>query len=182
MEEDGTYLSLESLSELRERANQEAQVFICHHISARQATESVTPSDETLPSSAAVFPIMPVQSYACLYTRKYKDQQKLETSNLSMNIVESDDSIKECEIEFLTPTEELALIRFYSSKIFSLIGPNAQIARLQKDVKVASTAALLFIRFFLSNSVMMFDPKSIMVAAVFLASKVEDATVDVRFY
>ena len=70
---------------------------------------------------------------------------------------------------------------FYAAKLPSLIGPLAQLPRLRREVKVSATAALLFRRFYLSNSVMLFDPKAIMVAAAFLASKVEDAMSPVSF-
>lgn len=81
---------------------------------------------------------------------------------------------------YLTSTEEQSLVKFYSSKIFSLVGQNAPHFKLKRDVKVASTAALLFRRFYLSNSVMVFDPKAIMVACAFLATKVEDVTVEIQ--
>lgn len=82
--------------------------------------------------------------------------------------------------DFLTPAEEATLVSFYASKLPNLIGPAAQVSRLRRESKVTATAALLLRRFFLSNSVMMFDPKAIMVAAAFLGSKVEDATADIR--
>eukprot|EP00980_Cylindrotheca_fusiformis_P008794 scaffold1869_cov122-Cylindrotheca_fusiformis.AAC.56 len=82
---------------------------------------------------------------------------------------------------FLDPSEEALLVSFYASKLPTLIGPMAQIPRLRRESKVPATAVMLLRRFFLSNSVMMFDPKTIMVAAAFLASKVEDAMTDVRY-
>ena len=82
---------------------------------------------------------------------------------------------------FLTLQEEATLINFYASKLPSLIGPLAQVPRLRRESKVTATAAILYRRFFLSNSVMLFDPKAIMVGAAFLASKVQDATADVRY-
>ena len=82
---------------------------------------------------------------------------------------------------YATPEEEAAIVSFYVSKLPNLIGPKAQVPRLRRESKVTATAALLLRRFYLSNSVMMFDPKTIMVAAAFLASKVEDATTDVRY-
>ena len=81
---------------------------------------------------------------------------------------------------FLTPEEEGRLVDFYAAKLPSLIGPLAQLPKLRREVKVSATAALLFRRFYLSNSVMLFDPKAIMVASAFLASKVEDAMSPVR--
>jgi hypothetical protein len=82
--------------------------------------------------------------------------------------------------EFLAPEEENLLVSFYVSKLPSLIGPMAQLPRLRREPKVTATAATLLRRFYLSNSVMMHDPKTIMVSAAFLASKVEDAMTDVR--
>lgn len=83
---------------------------------------------------------------------------------------------------FLSPVEEGLLVDFYAAKLPSLIGPLAQLPRLRREVKVSATAALLFRRFYLSNSVMLFDPKAIMVAAAFLASKVEDAMSPVQYF
>ncbi|KAL7473388.1 hypothetical protein ACHAXS_013840 [Conticribra weissflogii] len=81
----------------------------------------------------------------------------------------------------LTPSEESLLLTFYCSKIPLLIGPHAALPRCRRDAKVAASASLLFRRFYLSNSVMMHDPKTMLVAAAFLASKVEDAMLDVRY-
>lgn len=73
---------------------------------------------------------------------------------------------------FLTSTEEATLVAWYAPKLATLIGPKAALSRLKRNSKVTATAALLYRRFFLSNSVMYYDPKAIMVAAAFLASKV----------
>lgn len=83
--------------------------------------------------------------------------------------------------QLLTPEDEQSLIQFYAGKFHDLIGPAAMVPRLRRDEKVAATAALLFRRFYLSNSVMVHDPKAIMVASAFMGSKVEDATADVRY-
>jgi cyclin H len=82
---------------------------------------------------------------------------------------------------FLNPAEEALLVSFYCSKLPSLIGPMSQVPRLRREPKVTATAALLLRRFYLSNSVMVYDPKSIMVAAAFLAAKVEDATTEIKY-
>lgn len=81
--------------------------------------------------------------------------------------------------QYLTPPEEHALIQFYATKLPTLIGPEAQLNQCQRPSKVMSTAALLLKRFYLSNSVMMYDPKAIMVASAFLASKLEDSNCNV---
>ena len=81
----------------------------------------------------------------------------------------------------LSPANEADLISFYCSKIPLLIGPHALLPRCRRDAKVAATACLLFRRFYLSNSVMMHDPKSMLAAAAFLASKVEDCMILVGY-
>ena len=76
---------------------------------------------------------------------------------------------------FLTPADEHHLIRFYASRIPSLIGPRAKHPPLRTQSRtIVGTSSLLFIRFYLSNSVLTHDPKITMVGAVLLASKVED--------
>ena len=81
----------------------------------------------------------------------------------------------------LTPTDESSLITFYCSKIPLLIGPHATLPRCRRDAKVAATACLLFQKFYLSNSVMMHDPKCMLAAAAFLATKVEDVMILVGY-
>lgn len=81
---------------------------------------------------------------------------------------------------YLTAAEEAVLISFYVSKLPALIGPVAEVRRLRRESKVLATASALYRRFFLSNSVLLFDPKVVMVAAAFLGSKVEDATANVQ--
>jgi len=83
--------------------------------------------------------------------------------------------------DFLVLEEEALLVSFYASKLPSLIGPMAQLSRLRRESKLPATAAMLLRRFYLSNSVMIHDPKAIMVSAAFLATKVEDAMTDVRY-
>mmetsp|Transcript_31670 Transcript_31670/g.63987 ORF Transcript_31670/g.63987 Transcript_31670/m.63987 type:complete len:404 (-) Transcript_31670:240-1451(-) len=81
----------------------------------------------------------------------------------------------------LTPSDETLLLSFYCSKIPLLIGPHATLPRCKRDAKVPATASLLFRRFYLSNSVMIHDPKTMLAAAAFLAAKVEDCMLDVRY-
>ena len=84
-------------------------------------------------------------------------------------------------LPLLTPSDEATLISFYCSKIPLLIGPHATVARCIRDAKVASTACSLYRRFYLSNSIMMHDPKSMLAAAAFLAAKIEDCTIAVQY-
>jgi cyclin H len=116
---------------------------------------------------------LPVEQFACGFTRSdqgddvdYSTQGPLSSPNGN---------------HYLNPEEEEILVSFYVSKLPSLVGPQAPIVRCRRESKVAATAAILTRRFFLSNSVMIHDPKSIMVAAAFLAAKVEDATMDIRY-
>mmetsp|Transcript_34276 Transcript_34276/g.82900 ORF Transcript_34276/g.82900 Transcript_34276/m.82900 type:complete len:447 (-) Transcript_34276:359-1699(-) len=77
----------------------------------------------------------------------------------------------------LALADESSLISFFCSKIPLLIGPHATLPRCRRDAKVAATACLLFRRFYLSNSVMAHDPKCMLAAAAFLATKVEDCMI-----
>ncbi|KAL7531479.1 hypothetical protein ACHAWF_003784 [Thalassiosira exigua] len=81
----------------------------------------------------------------------------------------------------LSPADEALLVSFYCSKIPLLVGPHAMLPNCRRAAKVASTACLLFRRFYLSNSVMMHDPKCLLAAAAFLATKVEDCMIIVGY-
>jgi cyclin H len=125
---------------------------------------------------------LPCFNFACGYSHRV--QQGKESIN-NNNQQEQPDAVLSLEDKnghsYLTPQEEALLVSFYVSKLPLLIGPLAQVARLRREPKVTATAALLLRRFFLNNSVMLYDPKVIMVAAAFLASKVEDCMTDVRY-
>jgi len=129
-------------------------------IPTETATVTVTVDDNGL--------LLPVESFASGYTMRGKNE-----------MIKDEDEDEDRNSNLVSSEEEQALIQFYAGKLPSVIGPNATIPRLRRDVKVLATAALLFRRFFLSNSVLAHDPKCIMVASAFLGSKVEDATVDV---
>ena len=150
----------EQLEECRERANREARIFL-----------ATPPSDDADAADSDTKPTPPVHSFAAGYASQPQDMETDVT-------IPSENAKGHA---FVTPQEQSLLIAFYASKLPSLIGPLAQVPRLRRDAKVTATAALLFRRFFLSNSVMLFDPKAIMVAAAFLGSKAEDATSDVRY-
>ncbi|GKY90386.1 hypothetical protein MPSEU_000012600 [Mayamaea pseudoterrestris] len=116
----------------------------------------------------------PVEHFACGYSQQQRDK---DFDMAESTLLETSPNGH----AYLNPEEETTLISFYIDKLPALIGPSAQVHRLRRDLKVTATAALLTRRFFLSNSVMMFDPKCVMVAAAFLAAKVEDVTADVRY-
>ena len=154
----------QELDVMRNRANCEARLFIKNNKSKKENIGAGGSAPSA--GNAAATPQLVAKSFA-------KNFKLLETEDANMPASEND--------KFLTPQEEITLINFYSTKLLPLIGPNANISKLKRDIKVASTAAILLRRFFLSNSVTLFDPKTIMVASAFLASKVEDALFDVRY-
>jgi cyclin H len=141
---------------LRAKANREARIFIRTQALTSASDTSSTSTSTPKPNSFAKF---------------HDISTSIDSNNISMN----------SEDDMITPEEETELINFYCSKLLNLIGPSATIHRLKRDIKVASTASLLLKRFYLSNSVICFDPKAIMVAAAFLAAKVEDSTCDIRY-
>lgn len=157
---------------LRERGNNRTRRILLEE-QERKKKEALAKdtSTGTDVSNGSILDQLPA-SFAKGYGKDLKNSNEHE----STTFIEETDSLP-----FLTPSEETTLVNFYATKLFSLIGPNAQHPPLRRDVKVASTAALLLRRFFLSNSVMKYDPKVFMVASAFLATKVEDATVHVRY-
>lgn len=174
---DTWLFTVQNLHKLRVRANLEARRAISKLQS--QSTTSSSSGNEKygILTPSSIHPVLEVQ---CFVSDIGLDRSE-QIINLENDFGESNKVVDVHRDTFLTAKEEDSLIKFYSSKLFSLIGPNAQIPRLRKDVKVASTAALFLRRFYLSNSVMIYDPKSMMVGAAFLASKVEDSTVDIRY-
>jgi cyclin H len=151
----------------RARCNRVARKLLAKKIDGTDSpTPSTTSDDSTTKSSLAS-----VECFARNFVKK-KDAYLNEDEGPHQN---------ENGHPFLNPSEEALLVSFYASKLPSLIGPMAQVPRLRRESKVPATAAMLLRRFYLSNSVMVHDPKITMVAAAFLASKVEDAMTDVRY-
>lgn len=142
----------ELLTQCRKRANAQARI----HLSKE---------DKTLPA--------PVHSFACRFAKNVQEGRE-NTEPLEVP------SESKHGHPYLEPEEESILLAFYVAKLPSLIGPLAQNPYLRRDAKITATAALFLRRFFLSNSVMIHDPKAVMVAAAFLAAKVEDAMTEVR--
>lgn len=153
----------------RARANRLARKAIAAKADASSESDAASSAQGSDDGGKATIP--PVECYA----REFNTKKE--------SFLSEDDGAWQNEKDnpFLNPPEEALLVSFYVSKLPSLIGPLAQVPRLRRESKVTATAALLLRRFFLSNSVMIHDPKVIMVAAAFLASKVEDATTDVRY-
>jgi cyclin H len=162
---------------LRARANLKAR----EHLSKEHQKQQQPHQQQQLQSETSAFVTnLPVECFAAGYHRrvlKGEDERESSSSYYEGQGPWQNDKGN----PYLTPAEEATLVSFYASKLPSLIGPKASVPRLRRESKVTATAALILRRFFLSNSVMLHDPKVIMVAAAFLGCKVEDATADVRY-
>jgi cyclin H len=154
------FASSQQMNDIRDESNQKARQFLVQN-------HSSTPEEQRAP----------VEQWACSVAKR---STKVKSESIK---TKQDQDILSCNPDgddFLSPSEEDTLVSFYIHKLPALIGPLAMIPRLRRESKVVATAARLTRRFFLSNSVMLHDPKRIMVAAAFLALKVEDVTADVR--
>jgi cyclin H len=147
----------EDLEKCRRRANLEARKYLYHNTDV-----------DTSNSSAA-----PISKFACGFRKR---REKGQEENMDIDAPD----LSPQGHPYIEPEEEALLVAFYAAKIPSLVGPLAQNQYLRREVKVTATAALLFRRFFLSNSVMIHDPKHILVAAAFMATKVEDCMTQVH--
>ncbi len=166
------------LTELRTRCNNRTRRLLIQELAKKKEQKKQQQESNSDILSAASQASPSAQLPVC-FAKGYGNIQ-------NNDIMEIDGDDAECiagteELPFLTCQEETELVSFYATKLFSLIGPNAMSLPLRRDIKVASTAALLLRRFYLSNSVMIYDPKIFMVACAFLATKVEDATVNVKY-
>ena len=79
----------------------------------------------------------------------------------------------------LTVEEQEMLVRFHAMQITQLIGPMAMLNGLVRNSAILATAVMLFRRFYMSNSVLDYEPRRIAVAAAYLASKVGEQRVEV---
>lgn len=150
------FSSVKELEQCRHYTNYQARQFLFDNANA-----TATPATN-----------IPVSSYACNdQDRDVATREDFSTKG-PWNSPQGD--------PYLNAQEEACLIDFYLQKLPALIGPRAHVRRLTRDSKVLATAATLYRRFFTCNSVLLYDPKTILVAAAFLGSKVEDATADVK--
>ncbi|KAL7492851.1 hypothetical protein ACHAWX_000275 [Stephanocyclus meneghinianus] len=171
--------SQNELNSLRERANRRAREWLAQGSGQTDDGGGDEAQQQQVPS-------IPLEVFGFAATRG--DRSSLTTAGSEDVPVVTDESSPSygpthnaLKQPFLNPTDECLLLSFYASKIPNMIGPRATLPRCVRAPKVAATACLLFKRFYLSNSVMMFDPKCMSVAAAFLASKVEDCMLDVRY-
>lgn len=158
------FRNLEELERCRIYTNYAARKFLAERGQASDHQEAATGTP------AANSTAIPVSHYCCqdrsiVYEKDYANEGPWESSDGNA---------------FIDASEEQLLVNFYLSKLPALIGPSAQVLRLRRDSKVLATSAMLYRRFFTSNSVLLFDPKAILVAAAFLGSKVEDAMAPVH--
>ena len=162
----------QQLQQLRARVNQEALQYLQNQQQLSSVKETNADATQVAGANSETISTLPIiaESFAKNYKQSNNDTTMQPTPDSSSS-----------SITILTPEEELTIINFYSSKLLTLIGPSATLPKLKRDIKVASTAALILKRFYLSNSITLFDPKIIMVASAFLASKIEDAMCDVRY-
>jgi cyclin H len=81
---------------------------------------------------------------------------------------------------FLEPEVQESMIQFHAHQIQTLVGPTALLKELRTSVTVLSTAIAFFRRFYLSNSVLLINPRKMAAACAFFAAKVEEEKIEVR--
>ena len=84
-----------------------------------------------------------------------------------------------CTTDLLDPEEQEGLIRFHAHQMQTLVGPTAILPELRTSVTVLSTAIMLFRRFYLSNSILYFNPRKMAAACAFFAAKSEEEKIEV---
>ncbi|KAJ7107630.1 cyclin-like protein [Mycena crocata] len=92
------------------------------------------------------------------------------------NTFEADEPGSSSAVSFLTPNEELLLVRLYVSKITQLCG----FFRFPEEVE--ATAVSYLKRFYLKNTVMDWHPKNVMLTALFLATKTTNNPISLEAY
>ncbi|KAJ7293381.1 cyclin-like protein [Mycena rebaudengoi] len=92
------------------------------------------------------------------------------------NTFEADQPGSSSAVSFLTPDEELLLVRLYASKIPQLCG----FFRFPDEVE--ATAISYLKRFYLKNTVMDWHPKNVMLTALFLATKTTNNPISLEAY
>lgn len=161
----------EELHTLRQKASQDAVKYLKELKEQRKVEKEQAEKSGNEDATGKPVDVTLPKPIAKCFAKKRMDGSFLEDIN---NVSEETEVI-------ITPEEEQALMNFYCSNLPQLVGPKAKIPRLRRDIKIASTASVLMRRFFLSNSILLFNPIAIMIASAFIASKIEDLTVDVRY-
>lgn len=107
-----------------------------------------------------------VRSFAAGFTSRYDPNCLCNHEAASHQISESDQS---------------RLVQFHAHQLATtLTGPTAVLDELRCSRVVSATAVSLFRRFYLSNSVLRYEPRVMAAACGVLASKLEDEPIEVR--
>ena len=167
----------EHLSWLREKANYTARCELYKaEAAAANNSEEGHPSSSTAAATMSADPTR-AHSFARGWARRWKEGAEGTAADYE-NLATQGPLQNAAGHPYPTSAEEATLVQFYAPKLSSLVGPSPVLPKLcKRNSKVTATAALLYRRFFLSNSVLYYDPKAVLVAAAFLASKTEDAMV-----
>jgi cyclin H len=91
-------------------------------------------------------------------------------------------SFNPCTEDLLDPEEQESLIRFHAHQMQTLVGPTALLPELRTSITVLSTAIMLFRRFYLSNSILYFNPRKMAAACAFFAAKSEEEKIEVSHH
>ncbi|KAF8314207.1 cyclin-like protein [Clavulina sp. PMI_390] len=114
------------------------------------------------------------------YSRRTLDAERTNLNAAAVEAIrqafEIEDPGSSSSIEFLTPEEELLLVKLYISKIGQLC------AHFRMPEAVEATACTYLRRFYLRNTVMDWHPKSVMLTAIFLASKTTNNPIPIDTY
>ncbi|KAF8203696.1 cyclin-like protein [Pholiota molesta] len=90
--------------------------------------------------------------------------------------IETDEPGSSKDVSFLTPDDEVLLVKLYITKISQLCG----FFRFPEEVE--ATAVTYLKRFYLQNTVMDWHPKNVMLTALFLAAKTTNNPISLENY
>ena len=125
----------------------------------RQACNSISPESTARGTKPRV------RKFACGYHGRETSSTTTAKSNNNPPSIYSSSTI--------SPADQETLVHFHAHQIQKLIGPNAIFPSLKRGASVLSTAIMLFRKFYLSNSVIDFHPRSIAAASALLAVKAD---------
>jgi len=90
--------------------------------------------------------------------------------------IEANEAGSSNDISFLTPDEEVLLVKLYLTKVPQLCG----MFRFPEEIE--ATAVSYIKRFYLRNTVMDYHPKNVMLTALFLATKTANFPISLEVY
>ncbi|KAM3576304.1 hypothetical protein VYU27_001836 [Nannochloropsis oceanica] len=164
------FKSAEELAELRAKAHQLAKegiregrgVPMPRSFASRLSTESSSSSSSSSSGSSGRLPPHPTTTAGVKRPRPNEEDNKFKAD---------DKGVPTAELEALTPGDEEALLQYFGYMIQDSCGHRSE--SIKRGLSVQATALTFFYRFFLSNSMLDFDPKVVLMACMFLAGKVE---------